>query len=314
MAPEEDDDMEKKFTGVAGMEEVLRRRDLPSICRMKDVVNNPIFQFFVNEATTMTRASSLILNTFDDLESSILSRITTIFPQIYTIGPLSALLKSSHINDSSSNDGSFLQEDRDCIAWLESQPSKSVMYVSFGSLAMMTRVQLLEIWYGLVNSGKRFLWAVRSDSINGDGGEVDQRIPVELEVGTKERGLMVEWAPQEEVLAHWAVGGFLTHSGWNSTMEGIVAGIPMICWPQFADQQINSRWVSHVWRIGLDMKDTCDREIVEKMVRELMDDRRDELMKSAGRLAGLAHASVAQGGSSYQNLEKLIEDIRNISH
>lgn len=99
---------------------------------------------------------------------------------------------------------------------------------------------------------------MRPDSIIGKDEE--GQIPVDLEDGTKARGYMVGWTPQEEVLNHLAIGGFLTHSGWNSTLESIVAGVRMICWTYFANQMVNSRFVSEVWKIGLDMKDTCDRE------------------------------------------------------
>ncbi|KAK4833704.1 hypothetical protein QYF36_002791 [Acer negundo] len=138
--------------------------------------------------------------------------------------------------------------------------------VSFRSLVNLTRLQTLEFLHGLVNSGKPFLWVVRPDLIVGESGIE----PMELEIVTKEKGFIVSWAPQEEVLAHPAVGGFLTHSGWNSTLESINAGVPMICWPQIADQQVNSRCVSEVWKIGFDMKDTCDRLTVEKLVRDLI--------------------------------------------
>jgi hypothetical protein len=128
--------------------------------------------------------------------------------------------------------------------------------------------------------------------------------------GTKERGYMVGWAPQEEVLAHPAVGGFFTHSGWNSTLESIVAGVPMVCWPYFADQQVNSRFVSEIWKLGMDMKDICDRVTVEKMVNDLMVEKREEFLKSTGEISRLARESVSEGGSSYSNLDRLIEDIR----
>ena len=118
------------------------------------------------------------------------------------------------------------------MVWLDAQPLKSVIYVSFGSITVMTEDKLMEFWYCLVNSKKRFLWAIRPNLvIHGEG-----QIPVELVEGTKDRGYMVGWVPQEEVLVHQAVGGFLTHSGWNSTLESIVVGVPMICWPYFADQ------------------------------------------------------------------------------
>jgi len=111
---------------------------------------------------------------------------------------------------------------------------------------------------------------------------------------------------------HPAMGGFFTHAGWNSTLEGILAGVPMICWPQFGDHQIDSKWVSDVWRIGLDMKDTCDRSTVERMIKTLMEDRREEIIGSMDRIAKLAHDCVSQCGSSYHNLDKLIEDIRQV--
>ncbi|KAF8397376.1 hypothetical protein HHK36_016289 [Tetracentron sinense] len=248
------DDMDRPIKSVPGMETLLRRRDLPSICRLKDL-ENPVLQFFVYETFNIARASGLILNTFDDLEAPILSHIGPHFPQLYTIGPIHTLLKTRQgdTQPTDASNGSLWEEDRSCMAWLESRPFKSVLYVSFGSLVVVTRDELLEFWYGLVNSGKPFLWVVRQDLIAGNDGKGE--IPAELEGGTKERGCMVGWAPQEEVLAHPAVGGFLTHSGWNSTLESIIAGVPMICWPQLADQQINSRFVSEVWRNGIDMKD-----------------------------------------------------------
>jgi hypothetical protein len=143
-----------------------------------------------------------------------------------------------------------------------------------------------------------------------DGNDGDGQTPAELVEGTKERGYMVGWAPQEEVLAHPAIGGFLTHSGWNSTIESIVAGIPMICWPYFADQQVNSRFVSQVWKLGMDMKDVSDRVVVEKMVNDLMVEKREEFLKSSVEMSRLARESVSEGGPSYSNLDRLIEDIR----
>lgn len=121
---------------------------------------------------------------------------------------------------------------------------------------------------------------------------------------------MVSWAPQEEVLAHPSVAGF---SGWNSTLESIFEGDPMICWPQVADQQVNGRCVSELWRVGFDMKDTCDRYIIEKMVRDLLEDKREEIMRSTNEIARMARGSVKENGPSHCNLESLIEDLRLMS-
>lgn len=96
-------------------------------------------------------------------------------------------------------------------------------------------------------------------------------------------------------------------------MESIVAGVPMICWPYFANQQVNRRFVGEVWRIGIDMKDNCDRTRIEKMVRDLMENIREEFRRSVDSMAEMARRSVNEGGSSYYSLNRLIEDIRSMS-
>ncbi|KAL8102889.1 hypothetical protein AgCh_027423 [Apium graveolens] len=302
------DDLDKPIKSVPGMENFLRGRDLPDFCR-SDTISNPRIQLFKNENQENARAQGLILNSFDDLEGPVLDNIRASCPNIYTIGPLHTHLKMKLAGTSSyttTSSNSLRKEDKSCMSWLDSQPYKSVIYVSFGSIATVTRDQLMEFWYGLVNSRCKFLWVIRPDSISGDG-----EIPAEVLEGTKERGYIVGWAPQEEVLAHQSVGGFLTHSGWNSTLESVVEGVPMICWPYFMDQQVNSRFVSEVWKLGLDMKDTCDRVIVEKMIKEVMIERKTEFIKSADRMAMLAKQSLSEGGSSCSNLERLVKDIKS---
>lgn len=303
--------MDMIVKNIPGMENFLRRRDLPGFCRVNDL-NEPKLQTLKNETRQTPRAQAAIFNSFEDLEGPVLAQIRKFIPRIYSFGPshshLNSRLESRNIKTSIST-GSFWEEDRSCVDWLDSQSPKSVLYVSFGSVTLVTKDQLLEFWHGLVNSGQKFLWVMRPDSIMSRNGE--EKLPSELEEGTRARGYMVGWAPQEEVLNHPAVGGFLTHSGWNSTLESIVCGVPMICWPYFADQMINSRFVSEIWKIGLDMKDTCDRVIIEKMVRELMDVRKDEFLKNAEHMANLARKAVSEGGSSYESLDALVEFMRS---
>lgn len=303
--------MDLMVTSVPGMEHLLRRRDIPAFCRVEDI-NDPGFQSIKTETRRTTQAAALILNTFEDLEGPILDQIRKHIPNLYSIGPLHALLKArteANGAELSHYSSSFWKEDDSCIAWLDSQPPNSVIYVSFGSITMLTKDELLEFWYGLVNSGHRFLWIIRPDSVIGNGS--GNGIPVELEEGMRSRGLMVEWVPQQRVLEHPSVGAFFTHSGWNSTLECIVIGLPMLCWPYFADQTTNSRYVSEVWKIGLDMKDTCDRALIEKMVRDVMEVRRDEFLKEARSLASMANKAICEGGSSYRNLNRLIEFLKS---
>ncbi|KAL1545567.1 7-deoxyloganetic acid glucosyltransferase [Salvia divinorum] len=285
----ESEELERQVRCIPGLEKILRRRDLPSICRLDP--HNQVLQFFINQASKMRNASALILNTFDSLEAPFISRLHSIFPTVYAIGPL----RSPAPHDSPS----LLQIDRSCIQWLDSQPSRSVLYVSFGSIAVLTRDELLEFWHGLVNSEIPFLWAIRPDLVRDDNGS--GTVPFDLKT---ERGRTVGWAPQEEILAHDAVGGFLTHCGWNSILESVWAGKPMICRPLVAEQQVNGRCVSEVWGLGLDMNCLCDRSIVEKVARALMEGEKERMLRSTAEIARYARDSISEGGASYKNFNK----------
>ncbi|KAK1355250.1 Glycosyltransferase [Heracleum sosnowskyi] len=314
--PFKENDYDRKVSGVPETENFLRQRDLPSFFRIRDL-NHPIIQFILKEIQEIPRSQGLLLNTSEHIDGPIISQISTLCPNIYNIGPLHALHKSillsaqkasPHTNSSNS----LWEDDKSCMTWLDAQPLKSVIYVSIGSLAVMTMDQLMELWHGIVNSGKRFLWALRPGSIAGKDNKY--AIPAELSDATKERGCIVSWVFQEEVLAHPAIGLFFTHSGWNSTLESLIEGVPMICWPYIVDQQVNSCFVQEVWRVGIDMKDSCDRVTVEKTIREVMEDRKDEFEKSSSRMAKLAGLSIAdQGGSSHHNFNRLVKDIRAMS-
>lgn len=308
------DDLDAPIQSVPGMEGFLRRRDLPSFCRTTDL-NDPVIQLAMRECRQVPRSRGLILNTFEDLDGPVLSHLRSLCPNLYPVGPLHTHLKTRLETQSTpppASSDSLWQEDKSCMAWLDAQPSRSVIYVSIGSLAMMSMEQLVEFWHGLVNSGVRFLWVRRPNSIVGEdsAGQIQE----ELSEATKERGCLVSWAPQEEVLAHPAIGGFLTHSGWNSTLESLMEGVPMVCWPYFVDQHVNSRFVSEVWKIGIDIKDTCERGVIEKMIKDLMNAKGDEFRQSMDRLSKLARESinVGEGGSSVCNLNRLIEDIRSM--
>ena len=310
---EGEEDMDRIITTLPGMENILRCRDLPSFYRGTESTLVDPLKSTVFDCHQTLRARGVILNTFEDLDGPLLSQMRHKFLRVFAVGPLHAHLNYGRVLVAKPTPftSSFCELDRSCLTWLDSQPLKSVLYVSFGSITTITRERLMEFWYGLVNSKKRFLWVIRPDMVVGE--DHDYRVPAELEEGTKDRGFIVGWAPQEEVLAHKAIGGFLTHSGWNSTLESLVAGVPMICWPYFADQQINSRFVSEVWKVGLDMKDVCDRHVVENMVNDLMVHRREEFLKSAKAMAMLAHKSVSSGGSSYSSLQDLIQYIKLLS-
>ncbi|XP_045809367.1 7-deoxyloganetic acid glucosyltransferase-like [Trifolium pratense] len=303
-----EEDMDRIIRNMPGMENLLRCRDLPSFCRQNNE-DHILLDEVVLRTKQSLNANALILNTFEDLDSPILSQIRLHFPKLYTLGPLHHHLNTTKKTSSASSfKSNFFKVDKECMAWLDSQQLKSVIYVSFGSTTPMKKEELIEMWHGLLNSKKQFLWVIRPNMVQEKG------LLNELKEGTnKEKGLIVEWVSQEEVLSHKAIGAFLTHSGWNSTLESVVCGVPMICWPYFADQQINSRFVSEVWKIGLDMKDVCDRKVVENMVNDVMVNRKEEFLRSAKEMAELACKSVSPGGSSYNSFHDLIQFIRSTS-
>lgn len=309
--------MDVLIKSVPGTETFLRRRDLPSFYRCRNL-DNPTINMILKEALYIPRAYGVIINTFEVLDASILIHLRNICPNIYSLGPLHTLLKSRDTIESKLTTQiplanvslSLLEENRACLSWLDTQLEKSVVYVSFGSTATMTVKQLFEIWHGLVSSRKPFLWVRRPGSIIAEYD--DSQVPKILVDETKQRGFIAAWVPREEVLAHSAIGGFLTHSGWNSTMESIVEGVPMICWPKDVDQQVNSRFVSEEWKVGIDIKDTCYRVIIEKAVYDIIHLRRDEFILSAKSFQEAAAQSVEQDGSSYMDLNRLVEDIKSM--
>ncbi|XP_070053087.1 7-deoxyloganetic acid glucosyltransferase-like [Nicotiana tomentosiformis] len=310
--PFKGNDLDVLFENIAGMQGLLRRRDFP-FYGLNDYATDPYCQMVLKEVESIPRSNGLILNTFEDLDGPLLSLIRSHCQQTYAIGPLHLHLKTKLAEKRmpiSASSNSLWEEDHRSIQWLDAQPIESVIYVSFGSMATLSKEEILEFWHELVNSGIRFLWVMRSNLLRGE--ESNHQFVKELAEGCIERAYIVSWAPQEKVLAHSAIGGFLTHSGWNSTMESIVQGKPMICWAVYVDQRVTSRFVGEVWKIGVDMKDICDRYIIEKMVKDLMVTNRDEFKKSAEKLSNLAKESVGDGGSSYNALQCLVDDVKKL--
>ncbi|KAK7390442.1 hypothetical protein VNO78_25747 [Psophocarpus tetragonolobus] len=121
--------------------------------------------------------------------------------------------------------------------------------------------------------------------------------------------VLVDWVPQEKVLAHPVMGGFLTHFGWNSTLESIAEEVFVLRWPSIAHQPANSRCVNEQWKIGLNMNGTCHRFFLQKMAKEVMENQMKEFLGSTKEIAKRTHDSTKERCSSYHNLENLVKDI-----
>ncbi|CAI8594270.1 unnamed protein product [Vicia faba] len=283
--------------------------------RLKDIIdytqttnpNDIMLEFFIDMTDRVHRDSTIILNTFVELESDVINTLISMFPSLYPIGPLPSLLNQTPHNHQLASLGTNLwKEDTKCLEWLESKESESVVYVNFGSITVMTLEQLLEFAWGLANSKKPFLWIIRPDLVIGGSVVLSSEFLNEI----SDRGLIASWCPQEKVLNHHSIGGFLSHCGWNSTTESICAGVPMLCWPFFADQPTNSRFICNEWEIGAEIDPKVKRDEVEKLVNELMVGEKGKKMRQkAMELKKKAEENTSPGGCSYMNLDKVINEV-----
>ncbi|CAO2825583.1 unnamed protein product [Amaranthus hypochondriacus] len=256
----------------------------------------------VRDMIEKTKASrGVIFNSFEELEGPALTTLRQDLQiPVFAIGPFHKQARPFS--------SSLLAQEHDCISWLDCHAPKSVLYISFGSIASVDEADFVEIAWGLANSKQPFLWAIRPGLVRGSDG------PAPLPNGFLEtiakQGRIVMWAPQDEVLSHPAIGGFLTHSGWNSTLESICEGVPMLCLPCFGDQMVNARYVSDVWKVGLRFENGLKREDIEKLIKRIMVEKEGiEMRHKLAYLKQKASLSIAAGGSSFTSLEGLVSHI-----
>ncbi|EEE66892.1 hypothetical protein OsJ_23718 [Oryza sativa Japonica Group] len=330
-----DDGLDERVRGVPGMESFLRRRDLPIQCRHLAATTthgDPLLTSVV-AATAHSRNARALLNTAISLEHPALTHLARHMRDVFAIGPLHAMSPAPAAATS------LWRHDDGCMAWLDSQPNQSVVYVSLGSLTVISHEQFTELLSGLLAAGYRsctlssgcsaltvkFLGGNSRTLADDPLDQLNKPLNTDMAGNNHDDALLrqalldvagagacvVPWAPQRDVLRHRAVGCFLTHSGWNSTAEGVAEGVPMVCWPFFADQQINSRLVGAVWGNRVDMKDACERGVVERSVKEAMES--GEIRRSARRLAEQVKRDTGDGGSSALEFERLVGFIRELS-
>lgn len=293
---------------IPGLPKDLRLRDLPSFVRSTDP-DDIMFNFFVHETAGMAQASGVVINTFDELDAPLLGAMSKLLPPVYTVGPLHLTVRNNVPAESpvAGIDSSLWIQQQDApLRWLDGRAPGSVVYVNFGSITVMSNEHLLEFAWGLANTGYAFLWNVRPDLVRGD----EAALPPEFSAATAGRSMLTTWCPQEKVLEHEAVGVFLTHSGWNSTLESICGGVPMVCWPFFAEQQTNCRFKRTEWGIGVEVPDEVRRDEVEAMIREAMEGEKGrDMRRRVLELRDSALASAKPGGRSMCNVDRLIQEV-----
>ncbi|KAI3835897.1 hypothetical protein MKW92_025533 [Papaver armeniacum] len=298
--------MDIQIDWIPGIKNILFK-DLPSFVRTTDP-NDTMLNYVIKVVTRTYEATSLIFNTFDELEIELLDAFKSqlSLPPIYTIGPVHNLHNQIPQHGLQSIASNLWKEDTKCLKWLDSKEPGSVMYVNFGSIAVMTSQQLVEFAWGLANTKHTFLWIIRPDLVVGESAMLPPGFTEEI----KERGLLASWCSQEHVLNHPSIAGFLTHCGWNSSLESLSSGVPMICWPFFGDQLTNCSYLCNHWGVGMEIDNDVKRDEVEKLVRELMEGEKGKEMKiRAMEWKKKAEEATSPGGSSYANMDKIINKL-----
>ncbi|KAL6899291.1 hypothetical protein ACP4OV_005949 [Aristida adscensionis] len=291
-----------------GMSKHMRLRDFPTFIytmRPGDI----LLDFMMREIVRADAADAIILNTIDELEPAALDAMRAVLPApVYTIGPLSFVLDrlAAGAPPAGAIRSSLWKEDHACVAWLDGRPARSVVYVNYGCITTMSNEELVEFAWGLAGCGRDFLWIIRPDLVKGDAAV----LPPEFVEATRGRCLLASWCEQEAVLRHETVGVFLTHSGWNSTTESLCAGVPMLCWPFFAEQQTNARYACVEWGVGMEVGGDVRREALEAAIREAMDgEKGKEMRRRAAEWKEAAVRATQPGGRSLTNLDDLVNNV-----
>ncbi|CAI0542154.1 unnamed protein product [Linum tenue] len=271
-------------------------------------------------ARDFRKSKGILVNTVKELESYAVDSLSrTENPKVYPVGPI-LNLKSG---DTSFEGEKSRREDDETIEWLDQQPESSVVFLCFGSMGAFRGEQVREIASALEGSGHRFLWSLRRPGEGGpwasptDYEDVREVLPEGFLDRTAEVGRVMGWVPQAAVLAHKSIGGFVSHCGWNSTLESVWFGVPMATWPMYAEQQFNAFLLVEELEIATEVRmdyrseseEVVSAEELERGIRSLMED-----CSRKGRMKGfsdLVRGALTDGGSSSSSIAEFIGDVSN---
>ncbi|CAH8261355.1 unnamed protein product [Arabidopsis lyrata] len=281
---------------------------------------------FVHQARRFREMKGILVNTFADLEPYALESLHSSgdTPRAYPVGPLLHL--ENHV------DGSKDEKGLEILRWLDDQPPKSVVFLCFGSVGGFREEQAREIAIALERSGHRFLWSLRRASqdldkeLPGEFTNLEEILPEGFFDRTKDKGKVIGWAPQMAVLAKPAVGGFVTHGGWNSILESLWFGVPIAPWPLYAEQKFNAFMMAEELGLAVKIRKcwrgdqlvgaasvTVMAEEIERGIRCLMEQDSD-VRKRVKKMSEKCHVALKDGGSSQSALKIFIQDVtKNIA-
>uniref|UniRef100_A0A7N0TVT3 Glycosyltransferase n=1 Tax=Kalanchoe fedtschenkoi TaxID=63787 RepID=A0A7N0TVT3_KALFE len=292
----------------------LTRSQLPmNLLENKSMI---LAQVLDDARTSELTSFGVVFNSFYELEPAYADYYTTVLKRrAWQIGPLSLCNRDAEEKAARGKQSSIDQHE--CLKWLDSKEPDSVVYVCFGSTCKFLDDQLAEIASALEASGQNFIWVIRRISES----EPEHFLPEGFEERVQDRALLIRgWAPQVLILDHPSVGGFVSHCGWNSTLEAISAGLPMVTWPVFAEQFYNEKLVTDLLKIGVSVGtqkwaqlvgDHVQKETIQKAVLQIMEGEEAAERRSRARQLGmLARQAVEKDGSSYTSLTNLLADLK----
>lgn len=252
----------------------------------------------------------ILVNTFDSLEQEALKALPRV--GMVAVGPLlpSEMFKES-VRDLSNDQSSSYSR------WLDSKTESSVIYVSFGTMVELSRKQIGELAGALIEGKRPFLWVITDKSNREAKLEGEDESEIEKIAGFRheleEVGMIVSWCSQVEVLRHRAVGCFVTHCGWSSTLESLVLGVPVVAFPMWSDQPTNAKLLEELWRTGVRVRENeeglVERGEIRRCLEAVMDEKLVELRENAEEWRRLAVEAGREGGSCDKNIEAFVDEI-----
>ncbi|XP_071705558.1 UDP-glycosyltransferase 75C1-like [Rutidosis leptorrhynchoides] len=268
----------------------LTMADMPSFFLKESGRNDHefILSIYKEHIDVLKTAPRILINTFNELEAESMKAIENI--QFLPIGPLD-------------EKDAYGTPDESYVNWLNTKPKKSVVYVSFGSVARLSSDQAEEMAIGLLNSGRPFLWVIRDEEEATKLSKIHE---------LKKQGMIVQWCCQVEVLGHEAIGCFVTSCGWNSTLEALAAGVHMVAYPQWSDQGTNAKMIEDVWKVGVRVGKkegnvVVEGKEIERCVQKVMGD--EKISVNVLKWKNLAKKVVEDGGLSTSNLKSFVVDV-----
>nr|DAD21414.1 TPA_asm: hypothetical protein HUJ06_022877 [Nelumbo nucifera] len=296
---------------------ILNSHEVPSFLH-PSTIYHMLGNLILGQFQNLSKSFYVLVDSFEELEHEVIEAMSHLsLPPLRTIGPLFRSLKGSSSNSSNGVRGDFWTAAEGCIQWLDSQPLSSVVYISFGSIAFLPKDQMEEMAWGLLKTGLPFLWVVKppAKEIATDTG-----LPAGFMDKAQGKGMVVEWCPQEQVLAHPSVACFVTHCGWNSSMECLTSGVPVVAFPQWGDQVTNAKFLVDKYGVGSLMgrsdrdSQLISRETVERCILEVArGPKTEEAKKNALKWKKAAEKAVANGGSSHRNIQAFVDEVRRLA-